>query len=69
MNQCLTYASPRLVEACLSCVRSVASHPDAPVDMIYADEAFVPHLIALMAGPSPVNQIAVATIFACACKV
>ena len=64
-----TCASPKLVEACLGCIRSVASHPEAPIDMIYSDDAFVPHLISLMAGPSPVNQIAVATIFACACKV
>ena len=64
-----TCASPKLVEACLGCIRSVASHPEAPIDMIYSDESFVPHLISLMAGPSPVNQIAIATIFACACKV
>ena len=64
-----TCANLKLVEACLGCIRTVASHPEAPIDMIYSDEAFVPHLISLMAGPSPVNQIAVATIFACAFKV
>ncbi len=62
-------SSPKLTEACLCCLKSIVQHPEAPIDMLYTDDAFVPHLITLMAGPSPVNQIAVATIITHACKV
>jgi hypothetical protein len=58
----------KLVEACLCCLKSIVQHPEAPIDILYSDDAFVPHLITVMSGPNAVNQIAVAIIFTHACK-
>merc|ERR1719412_3440937 len=58
---------PRLVEACLCCLKAIFVHPEVPVDFMYADTNIVPHLISLMPH-STANQISVATILTNACK-
>ncbi len=57
-----------VVEACLCCLKSVFQHPDAPIDILYADPGFVPQLINLIAV-SKSCQVSVATIFTSSCKV
>ncbi len=59
---------PRVVEACLCCLKTVFQHPEAPIEVVYADTNIVPHLIGLMAL-STSCQTSVATIFTNACKV
>ena len=51
----------RYVEACLCCLRTLFSHPDAPVEVLYSDPVIIPHLLALM-PLSTSNQISVASI-------
>ncbi len=58
-----------MVEACLCCLKTVFQHPEAPIEVVYADAGLVPHLIGLMAQGSTSCQISVATIFTNACKV
>ena len=56
------------VEGCLSCLKTVFQHPDAPIDLLYADQQTVPLLIHLMSLCTS-NQISVAYILTNACKV
>lgn len=67
LNCVVVSREPRLVEACLCCLRTVFSHPEAPVHFLYADAALIPHLLALM-PLSTSNQISVASILMNSCK-
>jgi len=68
LNCVVTSREPRYVEACLCCLRTLFSHDDAPVEVLYADPAIIPHLLALM-PLSTSNQISVASILMNSCKV
>ena len=61
LNCVVSSREPRYVEACLCCLRTLFSHPDAPVEVLYSDPAIIPHLLALM-PLSTSNQISVASI-------
>lgn len=58
---------PRLVEACLCCLRTLFYHPDAPVSVLYSDPSLISHLLSLMPC-STSNQISVASILMHSCK-
>lgn len=60
---------PKLIEASLSCLRSIFQCANArSEETLYSDPSIIPHLIGLM--PTSVNnQISVATILTSACKV
>ena len=48
-------------QACLCCLRTLFNHPEAPVEVLYADHSIIPHLLVLM-PLSTSNQISVASI-------
>jgi len=59
---------PRYVEACLCCLRTLFNHPEAPVELLYADHSIIPHLLVHI-PLSTSNQISVASILMNSCKV
>ena len=45
LNSLVASREPRFVEACLCCLRTLFYHPEAPVDVLYADPALISHLL------------------------
>lgn len=60
---------PKLMEACLRCLRTVLSRKDAPIDVLYNDPSLIPHLVQLAKERSLSVQECVMTMLYCACQV
>ncbi|PSN52717.1 Armadillo repeat-containing protein 8 [Blattella germanica] len=63
----LASEEPKLIEACLRCLRTIFEYPCAPVNLICQDENLPLHLLSLIPH-SVSNQVCVATILTAACK-
>lgn len=65
----LASPQPKLMEACLRCLRTVLSRKDAPIEVLYNDPSLVPHLVQMAKERSPSVQECVMTMLYCGCQV
>lgn len=61
--------NPKLMEACLRCLRTVFSRKEAPIDVLYTEASLIPHLVQMAKERSPSVQECVMTMLYCGCQV
>ncbi|GBL91450.1 Armadillo repeat-containing protein 8 [Araneus ventricosus] len=59
---------PKLMEACLRCLRTVLSRKDAPIEVLYDDPSLIPHLIRMAQNNSSSVQECVMTMLYSGCQ-
>lgn len=64
----LASPQPKLMEACLRCLRTVLSRKDAPIDVLYNDASLIPHLVQMAKERSASVQECVMTMLYCGCQ-
>lgn len=64
----LASTQPKLMEACLRCLRTVLSRKDAPIDVLYNDASLIPHLVQMAKERSASVQECVMTMLYCGCQ-